>query len=136
MGCRGSYAWDVKSEFQRVSPRILDVVWGRTEVESVGVVKDVKLWPGGGREWDWSETGTQHVPGILPNDVQELVDHGAEVVVLSRGMELRLKTALETLDLLRRLSVEVHVAETKDAVDLYNRLAESRPAGCLIHSTC
>jgi hypothetical protein len=51
-------------------------------------------------------------------------------------MELMLQTAPETLDLLQRLSVEVHVAETKDAVNLYNRLAESRPAGCLIHSTC
>jgi len=69
-------------------------------------------------------------------DVQELVDHGAEVVVLSRGMELMLQTSPETLDLLRRLSVEVHVAETKDAVELYNRLAASRAAGCLIHSTC
>jgi hypothetical protein len=126
----------VRTEFQRVSPRILDVAFGRTEVEGVGLVKDVKLWPGGGREWDWSETGTRHVPGILPNDVQELVDHGAEVVVLSRGMELRLQTAPETLVLLVRLSVEVHVAETKDAVDLYNRLGESRAAGCLIHSTC
>jgi hypothetical protein len=115
---------------------ILDVRWGQTDVEGIGLVKDVKLWPGGGREWDWSETGTRHVPGILPNDVRELVDHGAEVVVLSRGTELRLQTSPETLDLLRRLSVEVHVAETKDAVELYNRLAESRAAGCLTHSTC
>ena len=105
-------------------------------MEGIGLVKDVKLWPGGGREWDWSETGTRHVPGILPDDVQELVDRGAQVVVLSRGMELMLQTAPETLDLLQRLSVEVHVAETKEAVNLYNRLAESRPAGCLIHSTC
>jgi hypothetical protein len=120
----------------QVSPRILNVVWGQTEVEGVGLVKDVKLWPGGGREWDWAETGTRHVPGILPADVQELVDHGAEVVVLSRGMELMLQTSPEALDLLRQLSVEVHVAETKHAVELYNRLAASRAAGCLIHSTC
>jgi hypothetical protein len=96
----------------------------------------VKLWPGGGREWDWRETGTQHVPGILPSDVEELVDHGAEVIVLSRGMQLRLQTSPETLDLLRRKSVEMHVEETAAAADLYNWLARSRPAGCLIHSTC
>jgi hypothetical protein len=118
------------------SPKILDVSWGRTEVEGLGVVKDVKLWPGGGREWDWRETGTEHLPGIQPGDVQELVDHGAEVVVLSKGMELRLHTCPETLDLLGRLAVEVHVEETKAAAALYNRLAAVRPAGCLIHSTC
>ena len=80
------------------SPRILDIAWGQTEVEDLGVVKDVKLWLGGGREWDWRETGTQHVPGILPADVEEIIDHGAEVVVLSRGIELLLRTAPETLN--------------------------------------
>jgi hypothetical protein len=118
------------------SPKILDVRWGKTEVAGLGVLKDVKLWPGGGREWDWRETGTEHLPGIQPADVQELVDHGAEVVVLSRGMQLRLHTCPETLDLLGRLAVEVHVEETTAAAALYNRLAALRPAGCLIHSTC
>jgi hypothetical protein len=118
------------------SPRITRIVWGHTEVENVGVCKDVKLWPGGGREWNWRETGTEHVPGILPGDVQELIDHGADVLVLSQGMELRLQTAPETLAFLRRQSVEVHVAETNEAVDLYNRLVALRKVGCLIHSTC
>jgi hypothetical protein len=118
------------------SPRIIDIVWGKTEVEGLGVGKDVKLWPGGGREWDWRETGTQHVPGILPGDVEELVEHGAEVIVLSKGMQLRLQTSPETLDLLRRKSIEIFHQESKAAADLYNKLALSHPAGCLIHSTC
>ena len=118
------------------SPRILEIEWGTTNVDGIGVLKDVKLWPGGGRAWDWRETGTEHVPGTLPTDVQELVDHGAEVVVLSRGMELRLQTAPQTLRLLKELGVEVHIAESKAAANLYNQLAETRAAGCLIHSTC
>lgn len=118
------------------SPRIIDIVWGKTEVEGLGVGKDVKLWPGGGREWDWRETGTQHVPGILPGDVEELVEHGAEVIVLSKGMQLRLQTSPATLDLLRRKSIEIHHEESKAAADLYNQLALSYPAACLIHSTC
>jgi hypothetical protein len=118
------------------SPRIVDLSWGKTEVEGLGVMKDVKLWPGGGREWDWRETGTEHVPGIQPADVRELIDHGAEVVVLSRGMQLRLRTCPETLDLLGQVGVEVHVQESKAAADLYNRLAATERVGCLIHSTC
>jgi hypothetical protein len=120
----------------RPSPRILSIVWGQTEVENLGVCKDVKLWPGGGRDWNWRETGTNHVPGILPGDVQELIDRGADVIVLSKGMQLRLQTAQETLALLRRQSLEVYQAETMEAVDLYNRLVASRNVGCLIHSTC
>jgi hypothetical protein len=129
-------SYDRRMSAAPASPRILSIVWGQTEVEDLGVCKDVKLWPGGGRDWNWRETGTEHVPGILPGDVQELIDHGADVMVLSKGMQLRLQTAPETLDLLRKQSLEVHVAETMEAVDLYNHLTASRNVGCLIHSTC
>ena len=118
------------------SPPITGIEWGKVEVESLGAFKDVMLWPGGGREWDWSATGTRHVPGILPPDVQELLERGAEVIVLSRGMELRLQTSTETRATLDRLGVEYHVEESKAAAATYNVLAETRPVGCLIHSTC
>ena len=119
-----------------LSPRITHVSWGRMEVEGVGTGKDFKLYPGGGREWDWRETGTQHVPGIQPADVQELLDHGAEVVVLSRGMRLMLQTRRDTLALLESKGVAVHVEETASAVELYNKLRETGAVGGLFHSTC
>jgi len=117
-------------------PKIQSVRWGEVVVEGLGRFKDVKLWPGGGREWDWTETNTRHEPGIQPADVLEVLDHGARVVVLSRGMELRLLTCPETRDLLAGKGCEFHVEETQTAVRLYNQLAASQPAGCLIHSTC
>src|SRR5215813_3773301 len=98
------------------SPRVLELSWGRMVVEGVGEGKDFKLYPGGGRAWDWNETGTRHDPGIQPADVAELLDHGAEAVVLSRGMDLVLKTCPETLELLKERGVEVFVEETKAAV--------------------
>jgi hypothetical protein len=57
------------------SPGINHVSWGRLEVEGrAEPYKDAKLFPGGSREWNWRETGTNHVPGIQPTDVQELLD--------------------------------------------------------------
>jgi hypothetical protein len=106
------------------------------EVESLGAGRDFKLYPGGGRAWDWNETGTHHVPGIQPADVQELVDHGSEVVILTRGMQLALQTCPETLETLRKENVTCHVEETKAAVELYNRLARTQAVGGLFHSTC
>jgi hypothetical protein len=91
---------------------------------------------GGGRPWDWSEHGTRHQPGIQPADVRELLDRGCTVIVLSRGMDLRLQTMPETLKLLEDAGVEVHVAETSVAAELYNRLAETERVGGLFHSTC
>jgi hypothetical protein len=122
---------------QDASPHIDGISWGRMEVTGIGTGKDFKLWPGGGREWDWRETGTHHVPGIQPIDIEELLDHGSRTIVLSRGMLLMLHTCRETLDLLEKRQIPVHIAETKAAVQIYNGLvADGEPVGGLFHSTC
>jgi hypothetical protein len=118
------------------SPRITEVSWGRMTVAGLGTGKDFKLYPGGGRAWDWAETGTQHNPGIQPADVQELLDQGVTVVVLSRGMELRLQVMPETIAFLREQGVQVHLDETTAAVEVYNQLTATRRVGGLFHSTC
>ena len=118
------------------SPRILEISWGRMQVEGLGTGKDFKLYPGGGRAWDWAETGTQHSPGIQPGDVEELLAYSASTIVLSLGMEGRLQVSAATLEFLSDRSVGVKVAETREAVRIYNKLAEAAPVGGLFHSTC
>ena len=125
-----------RNESAKTSPRITRIAWGKMEIEGLTAGKDFKLWPGGGRPWDWSETGTHHVPGIQPSDVQELLDHGSRVVVLSRGMELALETCPETLQMLDEHGIRYHIAETTAAVALYNRLCATDAGGGLFHSTC
>lgn len=118
------------------SPAIVAVAWGQLELDGLPPMKDAKLYPGGGREWDWRETGTRHQPGIQPGDVQELLDRGAACVVLSRGMQMQLQIDPRTLALLAERDVPVHVAETTEAVRIYNGLADTQPVGGLFHSTC
>jgi len=119
------------------SPRINHVSWGRLEVEGEAEpYKDAKLFPGGSRDWNWRETGTSHNPGIQIADVQELLDHGATVVVLSRGMAECLHVPRETLDFLTEIQIAVHVLPTHHAVALYNKLAKTEPVGGLFHTTC
>ncbi len=118
------------------SPHITRLSWGRVEVEDHGLFKDAKLYPGGCREWDWRETGTGHVPGIQPADLEELLQHGAAVVVLSRGTYGRLQVCPETLQMLKDRGIPVHVLHTKEAVEVYNECREKGPVVGLIHSTC
>jgi hypothetical protein len=119
------------------SPRILDSGWGSIVAADVGELRDAKLWPGGGRAWDWNETGTHHVPGIQPADLEEVLDHGASVVVLSRGRDVRLLTPETTMEWLAVLGVEVHVHETGAAIDRYNSLVDrGASVGGLFHTTC
>ena len=120
-----------------VSPRIISITWGRMEIEGVGVGRDFKLWPGGGRPWDWSETGTHHSPGIQLADIDELLNKGSEILVLSRGMDLNLGLSREAVDYLSEHNLEYYFEETSAAVKLYNRLVtESKAVGGLFHSTC
>lgn len=118
------------------SPRIESQAWGTIEVEGQGSFKDVKLFPGGAREWDWGETGTSHIPGIQMADVEELLEKGAEVVILSQGMLERLQVRPETVQELQARNVQVHVLPTQGAVRLYNEISRTKPVGALIHSTC
>jgi hypothetical protein len=118
------------------SPRIKNVSWGKIAVEGNGTFKDVKLFPGGAREWDWAETGTAHRPGIQPADVKELVDRGAKVIVLSQGMQGVLQVDVQTMLALGRKNVKVHILKTEDAVRRYNELRKTEAVGALIHTTC
>jgi hypothetical protein len=119
------------------SPAITHFAWGQVDVEGCDKpFKDVKLYPGGAREWDWSETGTRHEPGIQPADVQELLEHGATVVVLSKGVHERLLVQPETLSMLQMQGVIVHVLQTELALQKYNELCLTELVGALIHSTC
>lgn len=117
------------------SPPITHLQWGRIEVEGQRY-KDAKLFPGGSREWDWRETGTRHQPGIQPADVKELLDKGAQVLILSQGMWKMLQVSAETLEMLKEKGIEVHVLQTELAAKLYNQLRETTPVGGLFHSTC
>ena len=101
-------------ESRNRSPRITHVSWGRLEVEGeTEPYKDAKVFPGGSREWNWRETKTAHTPGIQIPDVQGLLDHGAKVVVLSRGMAECLHVPRETLDFLEQRQIPVHVLPTQ-----------------------
>lgn len=119
------------------SPEILSVTWGAMSVETLGQGRDFKLWPAGGREWDWTETGMHHSPGISPAELQEVVENGSEVVVLSRGMLRRLQVTPEATAWLDKLGIRYHIKPTKAAVSTYNELArKGSKVGGLFHSTC
>jgi hypothetical protein len=119
------------------SPRINHVSWGRLEVQGqTEPYKDAKVFPGGSCEWNWDETRTHHQPGIQIADVQDLLEHGAKVIVLSRGMAECLHVPPETLEFLEQRQIMVHVLPTQHAVALYNKLAQTKAVGGLFHTTC
>lgn len=117
----------------RARPEITGSSWGRLEVAGHGAFKDARLYPGGAEEWDWSETGTRHSPGVQPADVYPLLERGAASVVIGTGFYERLQVQPETLRMLEERGVPAYVRGTEEAVRLLEGL---EGAGALIHSTC
>ena len=117
-------------------PKITKLSWGKIEIDGEQIFKDVKLFPTGCRAWNWQETGTEHSPGIQYSDVQELLDNGAETVILSKGVLGRLKVQKEVVEKLESEGIVVHVLKTKEAANLYNELLKIGKVGTLIHTTC
>jgi hypothetical protein len=120
--------------------QITSLSWGQMELTLGGEAlhfKDCKIWPGGAREWRWEETGTHHSPGIQPADLEEILGHDVEVIVLSRGQLGRLNVSAESEALLTERGIPYHIEKTKKAVRLFNELAkQGKRAGGLFHSTC
>jgi hypothetical protein len=126
-----------KKDFSPISPVIEKFSWGSVQVNDYSPFKDAKLYPGGAREWDWKETGTSHDPGIQVSDVLELIERGAQHIVLSKGVLRRLKTCDSTLTYLQEQNINYDILQSEKAVHRYNELVnENIPVGALIHSTC
>lgn len=123
---------------QHQSPLIKQQAWGALWLETQEQsFKDAKLYPGGACTWDWQETGTRHDPGIQIADVQDLVAHEADTVILSTGVNQKLQVPKETVAYLQNRGIAVTVAQTDDAVALYNTyVRQGYAVGALIHSTC
>jgi hypothetical protein len=119
----------------------VDLSWGHVRIVrrdgAFLTCKDVKLYPGGSRPWDWNETGTRHDPGIQAADVEELLEAGADVVVLGRGVHERLGITEAARRRLAEAGAEVHVLATPVAAERYEELREAgRAVGALLHTTC
>jgi hypothetical protein len=119
---------------------ITDLAWGQMEVTINGEAqhfKDCKLWPGGAREWRWEETGTHHNPGIQSADIEEVLTHEVEAIVMGLGQLGRMNVGAETKALLRERGISYHIEKTQKAVALFNELSQAgKRVGGVFHSTC
>ncbi len=119
-----------------ISPKIESISWGTLTTNDGKEFKDAKLFPRGSRKWDWNETGTHHIPGIQPSDVEELIANGAKVIVLAQGFNERLQVCDETKQMLSSKGIDYYILQTEEAVKKYNELRTNQAVGALIHPTC
>lgn len=118
------------------TPTIERLEWGSVHT-SVGTFRDARLWPGGGRDWDWRETGTHHSPGVQVADLAQLLDHAVEVVVIGCGQRRRLGVTDAARQAVADAGASLEVLESSAAVARHNELVDEDVAvATLVHSTC
>ncbi len=126
------------SNFQK--SLITNISWGHIEVKNGDKTydfKDCKIWLSSAKEWDWTVTGTRHQPGIQSIDIEEILEHDIDFMVLSRGMQLMLHICPETEDLLNSRNIEYYIGQTQLAVNVFNSLVQKgRKVAGIFHSTC
>ena len=125
-----------------ISP-ISSITWGKIVVNST-TYKDIKIYQTNNngsittqvKEWNWNETGTRHEPGIQISDFVEFIDQ-VDYIVLSNGMENRLKVTKEAIDYIKSKNKQLIMCQTQKAVEEYNKLVnQGFNVGGLFHSTC
>ncbi|XP_062861172.1 mth938 domain-containing protein isoform X1 [Trichomycterus rosablanca] len=123
---------------EMTSPEIASLSWGHMKVKGCSSsYKDCKVWPGGSREWNWRETGTDHYPGVQPADLEEILRKGIQTLVIGRGMSEALQVPPSTVEFVKQQGVDVKVLQTEKAVKEYNVLAaQGAKVGGVFHSTC
>lgn len=123
-----------------IQPEIIQFSWGKTAVlDSDGTIKHFKdciLTPTGSFVWDWSKTGTRHVPGTQVADVHDFVN-SADIFILTLGVDQVLQIKPDTITFLESRGKKVHCDATRPAIELYKQLvAAGNKVVIVLHSTC
>lgn len=113
-------------------PCIQDYRFGRMVVDGQAYTRDLILLPDRVLANWWREEG--HSLSIA--DLQEVVAAAPEVLVIGSGAYGMVKVPRETVEALERAGIEVHIARTGAAWQLYNELRERKRTAGAFHLTC
>ncbi len=115
-------------------PLVLKCSRGRIKVAGFqSRFRDVQLSVNGAEPWDWTDTGTHHVPGVQVADILSVPP--SPVLVVGLGTQRRLQVSAEARAHLDEKGILLVERETSRAVAIYNCYVElGVEVSALIHS--
>lgn len=105
--------------------------FGKIEVDGVPHYEDLWICAGRLSRW-WRKEGHR----VHPEDLREVLELSPEALIIGTGFAGMVRVTQEVRDLLFSKGIELFVLPTKEAVDLYNRLAQKKRVAVLLHLTC
>jgi hypothetical protein len=113
----------------------LRIEWGKITTDTGKEYKDCVVTQDGACSWNWALDGTKHIPGITLAAI--FLIENCDVLILSTGMQNRLKISSEALAYLKYIDKPYYILQSQEAVKKFNQYDRSSTIpGLLLHSTC
>lgn len=111
-------------------PRVENYEFGHITIDGEAYTNDLKVFPNGVKPDWWRSKG--HL--LQPDDIDDVIDHGPDKLVIGQGNSGRMQIAEETKKELQQEGIELLAEKTQDAVETYNE-ADADVIGAF-HLTC
>jgi len=112
--------------------RISQYSFGSIIIDGRNYRSDVIIFPGRINPSWWRKEGHY----LRPEDLEEVAAAKPSVVVIGTGASGVMHVPAETVKWLEDRGIEVKVARTGEAVDIYNALKDNTEAVAALHLTC
>jgi len=106
--------------------------FGRITVDGKTYTSDVLIYPGRVDAHWWRREGHR----LQVADLTEVIQAGPQVLVVGTGAYGAMKVPKDTVAYLESKGLEVRVAETDKAVEVFNQLQKDRVVIAALHLTC
>ena len=107
--------------------------FGEIRIDGTPYNADVIIWPDHVKSPWWRAQG--HALAVA--DLQEVLAAPPKVLVIGTGYYARMTVPAQTRTALEKQGIELHVSDTREAVDTFNRLAKDcADIVAAFHLTC
>jgi hypothetical protein len=112
--------------------RISHYSFGSITVDGTSYRSDVIIFPGRVNGSWWRKEGHY----LRPEDLEEVVAAKPKLVIIGTGANGVMQVPGSTIKWLEGKGIEVKVARTAEAVEIYNSLPDNTTAVAALHLTC
>jgi hypothetical protein len=106
--------------------------FGKITIEGMTYTSDVIIYPEKVNASWWRKQGHN----LEIDDLVDILTAEPEVLVVGTGAMGMMKVPKETIAHLQSKGIEVHVARTGEAVEIFNKLQKDKVAIAAFHLTC
>lgn len=106
--------------------------FGEIIIDGQRFTNDVIIFPNRVMGNWWRDEGHS----LQPQDIDEIVEEGPEVLVVGTGASGLMSVPEETRDYVESKGIELIVEDTESACKTFNDLEDSREAVAALHLTC